>query len=346
MANADDAALKRFVTQRFVNDLASGDAYEESGPALSVFAAVAEDELRGLLQRSIADVGTLVESRAWLAIGAQIGYFDGIPPLDDIQRNIVAVAAEYAEQAVWPAWFRRFAVELGRGSAQIETPVDLPRENAAALAIFQSALILARQFREPLIAGLQRALQNSVSALDDAVPDVSGEDVFETIEASVNLRWKDLTSRQSLARSVAGFLQLIDLLAAFDALFPETEGSERVRVVNGRLMVRRELDTADQTREALSKLTANVLAWRFNLWQEATVRRLEVVTDAFWYLCQREFNRYPELSIRWSAARSRTELARLLDRWRERCDPEPDKAAPDLSFVLRGVTQTPAIETE
>ncbi|MGH9654300.1 MAG: hypothetical protein ACRD6B_12655, partial [Bryobacteraceae bacterium] len=122
---------------------------------------------------------------------------------------------------------------------------------------------------------------------------------------------------------------LTGLLAAFDTLFPfDNTISDPLRPAT--------------PRDAISRMTANLLMWRLNLWSEVVVRRLEVIGAAFWDLCAREFARYPELSFRWGPPEARAELDRLLHAWRDRSDVEPGSPEPDLSGIAGRKRRTPA----
>src|ERR1017187_3712107 len=323
MASARDPKLKRFAGAKFIEETTDEDADNESGSRLAMLRLLADsqdsDSFFDVLQNSLAEAAALVEQRGWLAIGAAIGCFDDPPPLGDADRKIMLTAAESAE-GVWPSWFRGFAASIGRDDISAYVPKVLRPASTASLATFQAAFILASEFKDPLLVALQRALHNPASAPYQPVESVSAEEVFEAIETSVDRNWSDPRPRQRFARLVGGFFQLTDLLAAFDALFPDDDTIT--------------IPPRPQTpRDAISKLTANLLMWRLNLWSEVVVQRLEVVGAAFWEMCGREFARYTEVTFRGSVPESRAEFGRLVDRWRRRGDLEPGSPMPDLSGI-------------
>lgn len=321
MTSVRQPEWQRFAREKFIEEMSDEDADRESGRSLDVLRKVELDSesFLQLVHSVLPAAAALVEQRGWLVIGASIGCFDEAPPLDEADRRIMLAAAESSE-GVWPPWLRRFAASAAGGDISAYVPETLRSASTASLAIFQAAFVLAAEFKDPLLVALQRALHERTSVLDRPVEPVSAEAVFEAMETSVDMSWQELRSQQRPSRLVAGFLQLTDLLAAFDALFPfDNTISVPPRPATDR--------------DAISRMTANLLMWRLNLWSEAVVRRLEVISAAFWDLCGREFARYPELSFRWAPPEARAELDRLLHAWRERSDVEPGSPRPDLSGI-------------
>jgi hypothetical protein len=339
MAGVEDSVLRRFARERFIQHVAGDDGYDDNR-ILDILRLTGGDPPFSI-EESLLAVGTLVERRGWLEIGAQIGYFEAVAPLDDEDRKLVAEAAGHSGKGKWPAWFRRFGAELDSRSISRHLPEGVPVGEPATLAIFQAALILADEFRDPLLASLQRSLQVPQSPLDEGEAVVSAEEVLEAIAAASE---GDSLTQQSLPRCVGGFLSLVDLLAAFDNLFPELE--DLAFIIDGKFTVRRETDTENAGRAALSKVTANLLSWRLNLWDETTVRRLLVVSNAFWDLCGREFGQSPEPKPRWSALESRRALVGMLERWRDRADAEPEDAAVNLGIFEESVDRPATLDVE
>jgi hypothetical protein len=110
---------------------------------------------------------------------------------------------------------------------------------------------------------------------------------------------------------MAGLLRLLQLLGAFESLFPATAGDNPA-------------GAETSPRNALARVTANVLQWRLNLWDERAVRRLSALTAAFFRLCEDEFKNAPaEFGISWSQPRSHDLMKEMLARWRDRADQEP-----------------------
>ncbi|HEX7359597.1 MAG TPA: hypothetical protein VF283_03810 [Bryobacteraceae bacterium] len=334
MTSVRQPEWQRFARAKFIEEMSNEDAYRESGRSLDVLRKVeldSESFLR-LVQSLLPTAAALVEQRGWLEIGASIGYFHTAPPLDEADRRIIFAASESSE-GLWHPWFRRFARSAAGGDISAYVPETLRSASTAALGIFQAAFILAAEFRDPLLVALQRALHDGTSVLDKPVEPVSAAAVFEAMETSVDMSWQELRSQQKSPRLVAGFLQLAGLLAAFDALFPfDNIISDSPRPATAR--------------DAISKMMANLLMWRLNLWSEVVVRRLEVISAAFWELCGREFARYPELSFRWAPQEARAELDRLLHAWRERSDVDPGSPRPDLSGIAGRKRRTPAPNRE
>jgi hypothetical protein len=322
----DDHSLRQFATARFVEGMLNRDAVRASrGAALSKEVS---------LIQWIGAAEDLVETRAWLALGVQIGYFNYVPSLSDETEGLSLVErAGSSPVARWPLWFRQFAAGLQGSNLFPQVEQNLPFNEPSTLGIFQASLILAGDFREPLLVNLQRGLRWPKSQLDGKHVDVTAADVFAAIHASPDypplsqplvqsetVVVMDPTS--SMARYIAGFIQLIDLLAAFDHLFPELEKRDSPAVY---------IQPEDFSRNMLAKATGNILRWRLNLWDEQVVRRLRVLSEVFWDVCEREFHRYPDLSFQWSAPQSRRELIEMLRRWRDRGEPEPGGAQLDFS---------------
>ncbi len=277
--------------------------------------------------------GQYVESRAWLSIGARIGYFDDVPPLPaEGQIMQLASGPVILQRVRWTSWFRQFATGLNTATRGSEILANLEYNDTSSRAIFQAALILAEGFRDPSCISLQKNLQSSESLLDGFLPS-SADDVLEALRVS------ELASNNTTGQCMAGLFRLLQLLSAFESLFPAPAGDNPA---GGNL----------SPRDALARVTANVLQWRLNLRDERVVRRLNTLTAAFFRLCEDEFKNAPaEFGISWSEPRSRDLLSEMLNRWRDRADQEPTfEIDPDIfdpgSGSLPGSAEPEGVEAQ
>jgi hypothetical protein len=341
MADVENSVLRRFVTDRFVQQTLDREARDLRLAAVVAAGSSASDFPLGA-ELTLLAVGPLVESRGWLEIGRQIGYFDQIPPFDSVYRELAVRAAGFSGEGSWPDWFRNFAAELGKGNVSNLVQEHLSLRDPAILSLFQAAFILADGFGDSLIASLQSSLQLPKSVLDNEEAQTSSKEVFAAIEGALN---DDSDSQASLARCVGGFMQLIDLLGAFDSLFSGLDDVHGFRVIDRRVVSPSQPDAEVRDRLALATTTANLLTWRLNLVDERTVGRLHAVSEVFWDLCEREFARYPNLSIRWSAIESRREMVQMLERWRSRARPGGFFFSPDLE-VFGAESKLPTSQAE
>jgi hypothetical protein len=172
----------------------------------------------------------------------------------------------------------------------------LIQDQPASLATFQAALILSREFRERCLQSLQKALQSDEDFANNHFDSIDGTTVLMALSDDRAI------GPENAAVLIAGFFQLIELLAAFDSVFPPLD-----------------LNVGSQ-RTVVARLISNLLAWRFNLRDSRTLERLAIIEHHFWALCRKEMK---AVELRgWSSRSSRQELQRLLDRWRDRSDPD------------------------
>lgn len=322
-----DEDRRRFATEAFVEKALSRDIN-----AIRAHLASATKLPNLMRQRRLSNAEFLyaqyVESRAWIYIGAHIGYFDKVPLLPaEGQIMQLASGPVILERVNWPSWFRRFATGLNEPTPGSEILADLEFEDASSRAIFQAALILAEGFRDPSCITLQKNLQFSESVLDGFLPP-STDDVLEALRVS------ESAPTSTAGQCMAGLFRLLQLLPAFESLFPTPAGDSPT----GKNL---------SPRSALARVIANVLQWRLNLWDERAVRRLGALTAAFFRLCEQEFRNAPaEFGISWSEARSRDLLSEMLDRWRDRADQEPTFEIDSNIFGPEGGSLTGPAEPE
>jgi hypothetical protein len=255
--------------------------------------------------QALFDYGQWLESVTWFSIGAEIGFFEW-------QSAEEAVKLLWQQKApplpiAWPSWFRQqkiFGENLvytGTWPAYRREPrfvtERLDSNQPAALAIFQAALLLSREFRDPCCLNLQRALQSDELFPNDFFNHVGGAEILAV------LRGDDQDRPEGPANLIAGFLQLIDLLAAFEAVFPPV-GEYGIGIERS-------------PRSVLAKLIGNLLAWRVNLRDRGTNEKLAIIKDVFVALCGEviEVNQ-------WFPDTSRRKLEQLLENWRDRSDPD------------------------
>jgi hypothetical protein len=259
--------------------------------------------------------GMVLERRGLLDIGGEIGYFpaDGHP--DELPIDLRAVTRLSSSPERWPVWFTDFFNHSVLRYTPLRT--GLHRSDSAILATFQSALVLSEEFNEPSVFYLQRALQDGESCLDDPDARTSAEELWSELQSRRDGNVAVMEVTRSLNRCVAGFMDLAELLTSFDQIFSlesDLTGDAPADAI--------------ENQKVLAKTIAKLLQWRLNLFDKRTVRRLHIVADAFWDICGKEFAAHPDARIDWSRARSRRNLAALLENWKSRSDPDPEVRGP------------------
>jgi len=242
--------------------------------------------------------GFLGEQLGFYELGARLGYFDSDFDAYVKQNPLLGLAALELQ-----------GVDKGRVLKE-----SSKRPRAEITALFQAALHLADGFSHHLIVAMQRALQDEESVLDSGVMSCSGGDLWVALGDAVpsNELSVSYDSEPPLvtdtAQIMGGFIELIALLGAFDNLFDgiSVEDKEAASTVIDRSFVVRTI--------------ANLLVWRLNLRDERTVKRLNVVIQAFWELCSEEFMEQPH-GFTWNVKESLGLLKSLLENWKNRSDP-------------------------
>ena len=115
------------------------------------------------------------------------------------------------------------------------------------------------------------------------------------------------------ARCIAGFIQLVQILEAFECLFLPRPNLQD--------------DTAEEPRP-LERNIFDILKWRLNLDDDRTRSRLSVVSGQFWNICGAEFSAHSASGIDWSPEDSQTRYTQLLDNWASRSDPDKELKGP------------------
>jgi len=272
MKNAD--SVRQFVTFQFRQE-------------------IARRQLEFVLKRSftemLIEIGERIEDVRWLAAGARFGYFERTPaPFDERERALIARAISSPEALSWPASFRDLAA--GFASQQSSEHSEYRDVDLNELrAVFQSIMITAEGFRDPVIRSLHWSLIAERSILDASSEPVAPEAVFRVIE--------DYEAESDpLATAVAGLIGLIDVVSALDEILSDRE--------------------SNNTHWPLLSEVRPLLAWHLNLQDPRLVRRLGVVSRAFFTVVAAEFSRQSEL--RWSEEASRLHWQKLLLNWRWR----------------------------
>jgi hypothetical protein len=199
--------------------------------------------------------------------------------------------------------------------------------------------------RDPDISDLQWFLQISNSPLDDQPGTPDAETVFAQFEHDPEQNRALGGVIQPLAQSVAGLFKLIEIMASFDNLFGDLGELQFRSSAEGFAQVF-EVYPESAGRFAIARATANFVSWRFNLRDQRTVNRLAIVMDAFWDICEAQLRQHLQPGVRWSSTGSYDALIAMLERWRDRADPEPDVEPISLSQLNRSVHNARERETQ
>jgi hypothetical protein len=321
MASAEE--LRRFATARFLQEGINTAPDQEDILLWDIYRLLLPDEsFRDLIGVDAAtrSVGAFVEREGWHSLGARLAYLDDPRPIAEDARLIIRKVLDFPEIAAWPQWFRKFATLLQDGDSAGRLWSDLHDAEPETVAMFQAAMVVAEGLRDPYISKLQWLLQSSNSPLEDPMGKPDAEMLLAQFEHDPEQNPAAGGVIQPLPQSVAGLFKLIEIMAAFDNLFadldefyfPENAG-----------------------RFAIARATANLVTWRFNLRDQRTVNRLAVVMDAFWDICEVEIRQHLQPGVTWSSTGSYEALIAMLERWRDRADPEPDAAHINLSPLNR-----------
>lgn len=254
--------------------------------------------------------GLHLERRFLFELGKALGYFEQNAGFQTLNLSTDEVAAYSSGAGSWPDWFQRMAEKLNLPAPfTFDQPLSPPETNDGSL--FQAALLLAEDFNGPQVSYLQRALQDDQSCLDEALPLFSKElwDELHTTKYPLDI----FQPIDKPARCLAGFIQLMDILAAFECLFLPTPNLP---------------DDPAQEPRPLERSLFNILKWRLNLDDHRTRSRLSIVSGQFWNICEAEFRTHPSSGIDWSPEDSQTRYTQLLDNWASRSDPDKDLKGP------------------
>jgi hypothetical protein len=337
MASAED--LRKFATSRLLQQgLGVPSLAEErifpSGPSEGTSPDVADELLRV--------AGEVVERAGWLSLGIKIGYFDGPWIISAADRAVVHSASGLIAESTWPSWVKNQANFI----VNVEPPsmlwAGVGNSSPETVAVFQAAMILAANLRDPLISDLQWSLQSSESLLDlpHAAPDTASieREIHDSPEASTSDRFL-----LNISTCIAGFIRMVEVMGALDNLFDDLLPTDFGDTpLDPRISIQLKpmeplLDS--EIRAAIAREVCNLMSWRLNLRDELIVRRLSVVVNAFWQVCEREMKRLPT-GMSWSGGASYIALADMFLRWRDRTSPEPDTVAAELSILDRSLFMT------
>ena len=117
----------------------------------------------------------------------------------------------------WPAWFAALANQLNSQVSNDSVRWFPLSPSPVVTAIFQAAMLLAEDFSTPDVFYLQRALQDERSCLDD-IESVSSKDLWDEFQRAEENPTYVISETRSTARCLTGFIQLIQVLEAFDNL--------------------------------------------------------------------------------------------------------------------------------
>jgi hypothetical protein len=294
MASADE--VRRFVTEQFRRELLQ-----------SPFERYTNRSINEIL----IEIGERIEDLGWLTVGTRLGYFDEIDmPFDERDRALVTRVITSYEAVSWPRSFRYLARTFPSRamSSEVELSWQYPdkrseQDSADGRALFQAVMITAEGFRDPLVRSLQSSLVSQYSILDRSSESIDPEQVLRALE--------EFGSEPTRESAVAGLIGLMEVIAALDEIFTS--------------------DAFGWPRRALIHDLSLLLYWHLNLEDQRLVRRLEVVSRAFWEVCESEFSKQSDL--RWSSQLSRRHWQRLLLNWRDRLKSESFEALPTTDFL-------------
>ena len=307
MESVDDSVRRAFTSEQFKS---SEDGLYQSH--LAIIESLSE--LIGNERPSVDFLrlayGLHLERRFFFELGKALGYFEGSAEFRTLDLSSDQVAAYSFGAGSWPDWFARMAGRLDSPmSFAFEEPLSSAETNAVSL--FQAALLLAEDFNDPQVYYLQRALQDDQSCLDEAQP-VSSKELWDEIRRTKHSL--DIFQRiDKPARCLAGFMQLVQILEAFECLFVPRPNLQD--------------DPAEEPRP-LERGIFNILKWRLNLDDERTRSRLSVVSREFWNICEAEFRTHSASGIDWSPDDSQARYTQLLDNWASRSDPDKELKGP------------------
>lgn len=339
MASADERC--RFATDRFLRDGIGRPPSEESTRLWDIYRLVDDESFSRVIDQAMRSVGALVERQGWQSLGHHLGYLDAPEPLDEEDLKVVRKVLEASEISKWPLWIRSFAANVAYDANPERFWANVPLEET--IAVFQTAMLIADELHDPLISSLQWVLQSTTSPLDEGPEKPGADAVYAQFQ---NFRSENPTVRRQvrelLAQSVAGLLKLIEVMASFDNLFSNLgESRFRDQVLEGehRLKVVFEVFPGKANRFAIARATGNLVTWRLNLRDQQTVNRLSVVVDAFWDVCEKQLRQHLQHGITWTASSSHEAFVEMMERWRDRADPEPDTESVSLGALYRSAPQ-------
>ena len=220
------------------------------------------------LLNSVAD---WIETMQWYALGAHVGYFDKRQMLKspDI---VFKVALSEAAAESWALPFRHVALQFADKESMLGEIDELPSDDPTALAVFQSAMIAAEQFRDPLVRGLTGYL--NASEPGRPVEAVETQQVFDAME----YKGRMLPRRARIMPEflVAGMLRLIDAVNAMEAIFPAEIAATKEHPI----------------RTVIGTRVMQLLSWRVDQWKPDKAEKLNTLLDVLWDCCARESQRY------------------------------------------------------
>jgi len=334
MASAEE--LRQFATARFLQEGIDTAPNEEDPQLWKTYRLLSGGLLSGVIDEAMRSVGALVEREGWHTLGSRLAYLNDPQPIEADDRVIIHEVLDSPEIAAWPRWFRNFATLLLETESAKRVWGDLPEVEPETVAVFQAAMVVAEGLRDPDISNLQRFLQSSNSPLDHQAGMPDAETVFAEFEHDAGQNPALAGVIQPLAQSVAGLFKMIEIMASFDNLFADLGKLHLWSSPEG-ITPEFEVYPENAGRFAIARATANLVTWRFNLRDQRTVNRLAIVMDAFWDICEAQLRQHLQPGVRWSSAGSYDALIAMLDRWRDRADPEPDVERISLSGLNRSV---------
>jgi hypothetical protein len=331
MASAEE--LRQFATARFLQVGIDTSPDEERAGLWDVYRLAPEEVSSNLIDPAMRSVGALIEREGWHTLGARLAYLNPPQSIKPDERIIIRKVLDSPEVAVWPRWFRNFATLLLDRESAKRLWADFPDVESETVAVFQAAMMVAEELRDPHISMLQSFLQSN-SPLDDQPGMVDAKTVFAHFEHGPEQNPAFL--RQPLAQSVAGLFKLIEVMASFDDLFADLGELQFMHSTEGFKQVF-EIYPESTGRFAIARATANLVTWRFNLRDQRTVSRLAIVMDAFWDICETQLRQHLQPGVTWSSTGSYDALIAMLERWRDRADPEREVEGISLSQLNRSV---------
>jgi hypothetical protein len=276
-----ESGLGRFLPdeRRFIFDI---------GVMGTTFESAQELKRNDALLNSVAD---WIETMQWYGLGVQLGYFDKRQTLEtpDIVFNVAL--SEAAES--WALPFRHIALQFADKEFMPAEIDELPGDDPTALAVFQSAMIAAEQFRDPFVRSLTGYL--NASEPWKPVDVVEAQQVFDAMEYKGMLPRR---ARNVPAFLVAGMLRLIDAVNAMEAIFPPEIVATKEHPI----------------RTVIGTRVMQLLSWRVDQWKRDKAEKLNNLLDVLWDCCTRESQRY-ETDFRIDFAEADTDFREKLSAW-------------------------------
>jgi hypothetical protein len=255
--------------------------------------------------------GNIIERILWMGLGRWLGYLHNEEPLTSEERAFLIESAPLIDESQWPDLFVHLMSLLAnprtdtgiRFFAEQIVGVELGRGAKKLCPIFQAAHVIAESLTEgPITAFFIFLREDNTEEFNSQT--LSPDKVFGFLEENGDSD-DVLPGHASAEAIVAGFIRYTEFLSAMDDLFPSAEAYQRKGT---------SIPDRVAARELLAIEIIAIIQWRFPIGDTA-LERYKAVTSAFLKMVSDQFDRCPELGLRWSEMETSTELLRLSSRF-------------------------------